>query len=107
MGVKNEPLEKALKGCKGKKMHFAFVPKGNEGQLIVTKRKVPDKDVTATKKEIGGGNPVRGKVFGPLANMIFQVVKEQSGSFKNALKIVAKRETGLTIVPDVQVSPDA
>lgn len=107
MAVKNEPLEQALRQCKGKKMYFAFIPKGAEGQLIVSKKKVPEKDVAAARKEIGGGNPVRGKCFGPVADLVFQVAKEQPGTFKNALKLVAKRETGLTIVPNVQVAVDA
>lgn len=107
MGVRNPALEKALKDCKTKKMHFAFVPKGAEGQLIVAKKKPPEKDVAEVKKEIGGGTVIRGKVSGPIGAIIFEVAKEQAGSFKNALKIVAKRETGLTIVPDIQVKTDA
>ena len=48
-------LATALKMAKGKKMYFAFLLKGSEGTLIVSKKKVPPKQIAEAKKELGGG----------------------------------------------------
>jgi hypothetical protein len=100
-------LVTALKQAKGKKMFFAFIPKGAEGKLIVSKKKIPPKEIAEAKKEIGGGNPITGKCFGPLADMVFTVAKEPSPTVGAALKKVAKRETGLVVVPSFQLASDA
>ena len=103
-------LTVALKQAKGgRKMFFAFIPKGGaDGTLIVSKIKIPPKQVMDTKKEIGGGTPVTGKCFkGDEGSMMFQVVKEAPATVAAAIKKVIKRETGLTIVVDVQTAADA
>src|SRR5262249_31796060 len=98
----------ALKQAKGKKMFFAFIPKGgSDGQLIVSKIKIPPKQIADAKKQIGGGNAVTGKCFGNGSTMIFQVAKAAPPTMAPALKKVVKRDTGLTVVPDVQLAGDA
>ncbi|MCI0682583.1 MAG: hypothetical protein L0Y71_10800 [Gemmataceae bacterium] len=103
----DQGLIDSLKLAKGKKMHFCFIPKGADGKLLVSRKKIPEKEIATARKEIGGGNPVRGKCFGPIANMVFQVAKEQSPTLTAAIKKVAKRDTGLTVVPEIQVAADA
>src|SRR5437868_4806473 len=100
-------LVTALKMAKGKKMFFAFVPKGSDGKLIVSKTKIPPKLIAETKKEIGGGAPVTGKCFGDGGSMVFQVAKAASPALAAAIKKVAKRDTGMTIDADIQLAGDA
>jgi peptidoglycan hydrolase-like protein with peptidoglycan-binding domain len=100
-------LTAALKQAKSKKMFFAFVPKGADGKLIVSKTKIPPKLIAETKKEIGGGTAITGKCFGDSGAMVFQVVKAASPALAAAIKKVAKRDTGLTIDADVQLAGDA
>ena len=97
----------ALKQAKSKKMFFAFIPKGSEGKLIISKKKIPPKLIAEAKKEIGGGTAVTGKCNGPFDEMTFQVVKACAPSVSAAIKKVAKRDTGLTIIPDIQLAGDA
>jgi hypothetical protein len=100
-------LAAALKQAKGKKMFFAFVPKGSDGKLIISKTKIAPKQIAEAKKEIGGGTPVTGKCFGDGATMVFQVAKPAPATLGPALKKVAKRDTGLTIDPEFRLASDA
>jgi hypothetical protein len=101
-------LATALKQAKSKKMFFAFVPKGADGKLIVSKTKIPPKLIAEAKKEIGGGNAVTGKCFGGDGGaMVFQVAKAAPPATAAAVKKVAKRDTGLTIDPNFQLAGDA
>jgi hypothetical protein len=100
-------LVTALKMAKSKKMFFAFIPKGSDGQLIVSKKKIPQKEIAEIKKDIGGGQPILGKCFGPIGAMVFQVLKQPSPTLEAALKKVAKRDSGLLVIPDVQLASDA
>src|SRR5262249_51004083 len=97
-----------LKEVKSKKMFFAFVPKGADGKLIVSKTKIPPKLIAEAKKALGGGNAVTGKCFGGDGGaMVFQVAKAAPPALAAAVKKVAKRDTGLTIDPDFQLAGDA
>jgi len=98
-------LVKGLKGAKSKKMCFGLVYKGTEGKLIIGKKK-PTKEMAAAKKEIGG-TLITGKIFGPLDDLIFEVVKEPAGSAAAAVKKIAKVHAGLTIVPTFKLAGDA
>ena len=97
----------ALKMAKTKKMFFAFIPKGPEGKLIVSKKKIPPKEIADAKKEIGGGSPITGKCMGAFDSMVFEVAKAPPATLAAAIKKVAKRDTGLTIIADFQVAGDA
>jgi hypothetical protein len=102
-------LTAALKQAKATKMFFAFIPKGgSDGQLIVSKTKIPAKEIADAKKQIGGGNAVTGKCFGGEGGaMVFQVAKAASPAMAAAVKKVAKRDSGLTIDADFQLAGDA
>jgi peptidoglycan hydrolase-like protein with peptidoglycan-binding domain len=100
-------LAAALKQAKSKTMFFAFIQKGSDGQLIVSKSKVTSKQIADAKKEAGGGTPVTGKCFGGEdGTLVFQVAKA-APTLGAALKKVAQRDAGVAIKPDVQVAADA
>ncbi len=101
-------LLKGLRAAKGKPQYFAFIPKGPaDGKLIVSKAKVKAKDIAAAKKEIGGGNPITGKCFGSIAEMVFTTAKAAPATLKNAIKIVSKRDAGVPVIAEFQLAADA
>src|SRR5882762_6105990 len=103
----NLELVAALKQAKSKKMFFAFIPKGSDGKLIVSKNKILAKDLAEAKKEVGGVTPVTGKCFGPSDGMVFQVSKPGAETLAASIKKAVQRDTGFKIVPDVQVAGGA
>jgi hypothetical protein len=88
-------------------MYFAFIPKGPDGKLIVSKARVPAKAIADAKKEIGGGAPIIGKCTGGEDGTIVFTVAKAMPSLGPALKKVAQRDAGMMIKPDVQVASDA
>lgn len=96
----------ALKRAKGTEMFFAFVPKGNDGQLVISKTKIPPKEIADAKSEIRGSTPIVGKIYGDGRNMVFEVVKPVPPAMVAIIKKVAKRETGLTIEPEFRQPGD-
>ena len=100
-------LVKALKQAKSKKQYFVFVSKSSHGKLIVSKKKIPAKDIKAAREGLGGGTPIIGTVSGPLADMLFEVVKAPQGTLGASLKKYVKVHGGLTIVPKVQLAGSA
>jgi peptidoglycan hydrolase-like protein with peptidoglycan-binding domain len=101
-------LAAALKQAKSKKMFFAFVGKGTDGKLIVSRTKIAPKDLAAAKKETGGSMAVTGKCFGDgSSSLVFLVAKQPAATLAAALTKVAKRDAGMAISPDVQVTSDA
>ena len=90
----------ALKQAKSKKMFFAFIPKGSDGKLIVSKTRISPKLIAEAKKEIGGSTPVMGLCFGDVKNLVFLVAKPVPRALAPLLRKVAKRETGMTINPN-------
>lgn len=103
-------LLKSLKMAKGgKKMFFAFLPKGgSDGQLLLGKAKIPAKQIAETKKQLGGGNAITGKCFGGDGGvMVFQVAKDVAPALAAAVKKVVKRDAGLGIDPEFQLVSDA
>jgi hypothetical protein len=100
-------LTAMLKMAKSKKMFFAFVPKGADGKLIVSKTKIPPKLIVEARQEIGSSIVWKGKCFGPINDMVFQVAKPAPATLAAALKKVAKRDAGLNLIADFQVAADA
>ncbi len=101
-------LVTALKMAKSKKMNFVFVPRGgSDGKLILSKAKIPDKEIAEVRKEIGGGTPIKGKCIGEFGNMLFQVLKPPPPTMPAALKKVIKLNAGLTVIPNVMTAADA
>jgi peptidoglycan hydrolase-like protein with peptidoglycan-binding domain len=97
----------AIKQAKSKPMFFAFIPKGADGKLMISKKKIAPKAIAEAKKEIGGGNPITGKCTGPAGDMEFTVAKDPPATFLPAIKKVAKRDTGLTLIGRIAVASDA
>jgi len=102
----NAELATALKQAKSKKMFFAFILKGSDGQLLVSKAKIPSTAIAEAKRGVGGV-PITGKCSGPINDLVFQVAKQPPPTLGAALKKVIKRDTGLTVVPNVQLAGDA
>jgi hypothetical protein len=101
-------LAAGLKQAKSKKMFFAFVGKGTDGKLIVSRTKISAKDIAAAKKETGGSMAVTGKCFGDgSSSLVFLVARPPAATLGAAIKKAAQRDAGLTISPDVQVASDA
>jgi hypothetical protein len=104
----DKDLAEGLKQAKARKMFFAFVPKGgSDGKLLLSKAKVPAKQIAEAKKEIGGGNAVTGKCLGPLNALVFQVVKPAAPALAALIKKVVKRDAGLVVDLDFQQAADA
>jgi hypothetical protein len=103
MPQKDENLRKALKQAESRKMYFVFIPKGSDGKMLISKNKIPSKEIAQVKKGMGGGTPVAGKCFGPLAAMVFQVSTEPPATLGTAIEKVAHRDAGLTVISQVRV----
>jgi hypothetical protein len=104
-----QDLIKSLKLTR--KQFFAFVPKGSLGQLVVRVDKADrDREAESTKREIGGGTPVKGICEGGVRDKLFTLDKRYAYPDKLAatLKIVIKRSTGLAVNPTVKIkgAPD-
>jgi peptidoglycan hydrolase-like protein with peptidoglycan-binding domain len=101
-------LASALKQAKSKKMFFAFVGKGTDGKLIVSRTKIAPKEIAQAKKETGGSMAVTGKCFGDgSSSLVFLVAKPAPATLAAAIKKAAHRDAGVTISPDVEVASDA
>ncbi|HEV2972277.1 MAG TPA: hypothetical protein VGY55_20045 [Pirellulales bacterium] len=103
----DQELATGLKQAKGKRMYFAVVLKGaSDGALIVSKQKVPPKDIAEAKKESGGSTVIKGACFVEDGKYIFEVAKEPPATLPNAIKLIAKRDAGMTINPECRVGTD-
>jgi hypothetical protein len=106
----DQDLVDALKVTKGKKanapMYFAFIPiGGSDGTLLISKSKIPDKEIKDAKQEVGGGKEVKGRCFGEGKTIVFKVGKPPPASMNTALKKVM-RDTKLGLLHDLQFSAD-
>jgi hypothetical protein len=107
MAAVDAALNAALKMAKTKSMYFAFLGKGTEGKLLVSKSKIPAKEIAEAKKELGGGAIVKGTCEGGEGkSMVFNVAKEPAGPILSALKRTLK-ETGLGLIPEFKVDAGA
>jgi hypothetical protein len=99
-------LATALKQAKSKEMFFCFIQKGTEGTLLVSKRKIPPKQIAEARKELGGGKPISGKCMGPPGGMQFKVAKEVSPSLATIMKKVIKNTAGIMVAPEFVVDEE-
>jgi hypothetical protein len=97
-------LVAALKQARTTPMSFAFVAKGNEGRLLLDKKKVPPKDAADTKKELGGGNIFKGRCLTEDGVLVFEVPKEPPGNLAALLKKIIKSDASLTLNVVVRVN---
>src|SRR5262245_24656445 len=91
-----------LKKAKSSEMKFAFVFKGTTSVLLVEK-KVPPKEISEAKKEVGGGTVVQGTVVGEDGKLVFKFAKNPPGTVEAALKKAMKEQAGLTLPFEVAV----
>lgn len=91
-------LVTGLKQAKSKRMYFAAVMKGGaDGALLLSKTKVPPKDIAEAKKKCGGSAVIKGACFFEDGKYVFETAKEPPATLANALKIIARRDSGMTI----------
>ncbi len=96
----DQDLIDGLKAAKGKRCYFAVAIKGgSDGAMVVSKQKIQPADITAAKKKSGGSAVVTGACFEEDGKYIFEVAKIPAATVANVVKLVAKRDAGLTIQP--------
>ena len=99
-------LAASLKQAKIGPMSFVFVAKGNEGKLLVDKKKISPKDAADAKKECGGGMIFRGRCHGEEAKMVFEVGKEVPATLSALTKKIIKQDAGLTFEVEYRFAAD-
>ncbi len=102
--AKTEELDKdlvdGLKQAKSKRSYFALVLKGgSDGAIIISKQKVPPGAINEAKKKCGGSAVVKGACFYEDGKYVFEMAKEPAATLPNAIKVIVKRDAGLTIQP--------
>ena len=99
-------LAASLKLAKNNPMFFVFVAQGNEGKLLLDKKKISPKDAVEAKKECGGGTIYKGRCKGEEAKLIFEVGKEVPGTLAALTKKIIKRDAGLTFEVEYRIAAD-
>src|ERR1043165_8239007 len=94
MPTDSAELASALKQAKKKPMFFAFIAKGTDGVLMVDKKKIPQKEIAAAKKEGGGGTIFTGRCQDEEGTLVFEVAKDPPGPLSGQLKKIIKRDSG-------------
>jgi hypothetical protein len=93
-------LKRAQKAPSDKPLFFALVVKGTaDGKLIISKYKIPEKQVGEAKKATGGTTVVKGVCFGEDGQLVFETAKPPAPSWAVVAKKLAKDATGLLIKP--------
>jgi hypothetical protein len=106
MPAESTDLVSALKIAKTKPMFFAVVAKGNDGKLLVDKKKVPPKDAEAAKKECGGGTIYTGRCLTENGTLVFEMAKEPPATLAALIKKIIKNEAKLTLDVAVRMRAD-
>lgn len=107
-GELNAELAAGLKSAKTKRAYFALVLKGGkDGVLIVSKTKVPPAAIGEAKKESGGSAVLKGLCKFEDGTYIFETAKAVGPNVAQAVKIIAKRDAGITLKAQFRVSGDA
>jgi hypothetical protein len=92
----NANLKLALKAKEDGPLFFALLVKGaGEGRLIVSKRKVPEKQIAEARKAVGSSTLVKGVCFGQDGQLVLETAKAPAPSWVVTVKKQAK-EAGLT-----------
>lgn len=95
-----------LKQVKSTPMSFVFVAKGNEGMLLLDKKKISNKDADEAKKSCGGGQIIRGRCRCNEGMLIFEVGKEVSPTLPALTKKIIKNDGGMTFDVEYRVAAD-
>ena len=104
----NHELATALKLAKTRAMQFAFVTKSpSEGTLLVSKNKIQAKAIAEAKKELGGGQIIKGRCQGDAdGELVFEIAKDPPVSLSKSLKTIIHRDAGLTLKVDARQAHD-
>ena len=103
----DEELVVGLKMAKTRRCNFALVAKGsNDGALLISKQKIPPVLITAAKKKCGGSGVIKGAVVYEDGKYVFETPKPPAATLPATLKLLARRDAGLTIVAVCRQSTD-
>ena len=107
-GGVDKDLVAALKMAKTKRMFFALIIKGGtDGTLIVSRRKIPPKQVAEAKARLKSSAAVLGTCYGSEeGGLIFETPKVPVPAWAAVVKKVAKRDAGLTIAAQFRLGQD-
>ncbi len=104
---KDTKLKTALRLAKQQPMRFAFVLAGQgEGILIVSKKKIPIKEVNEAKSESGGKKVFRGLCQVIDGKLVFDVAKEPPSTLAKTLKAVIHEKVGIILKVETRLAPD-
>ena len=91
-------LKRATRAPADHPYFFALVVKGGtDGQLIVSKGRVPEKQIAEAKKETGGSAVVKGVCFGEDGTLVFETPKLPAPAWTPLVKRLAKEGAGLAL----------
>src|SRR5262249_25067466 len=96
----------ALKQARTSPMFFAFVANGNEGKLLVEKKKINPKEAAEIKKECGGGTIYKGRCKGEEGKMVFEVGKEVPATLAALTKKIIKNDAAMVCEVEYRVAAD-
>jgi hypothetical protein len=100
-------LADALKQARSKPMYFAFVAKGAaDGVLIISKNKVPGKEIAEAKAKVGGGAVLSGRCLGEDGQTVFETDKDPPATLAGQLRKIALRDAGLALNVVTRVAGD-
>jgi hypothetical protein len=100
-------VKKALKRESAVPMFFAFVMKGGtDGKLIVSKARIPPKQIDGAKKETGGSAVLKGVCYGENGTLVFEMAKPAAPNVAAVTKNVLKAKAGLAIKVEYRVGRD-
>src|SRR5262245_46342723 len=74
---------------------FAFVAKGiSEGALLVSRMKIPTKEINEAKVACGGKEIYRGRCFGVGGDLICEIAKSPPVTLEKQVKGIIHRDAG-------------
>ena len=99
-------LAASLKQAKTTLMYFVFVAKGNEGKLLVDKKRISPKDAAEAKKECGGGTIFKGRCKSEEGTLVFEVGKVFPPTVAALTKRIIKQTAGLIFDVEYRLAAD-
>jgi hypothetical protein len=102
----DKELLASVKLAKTRPMYFAFVAKGNDGKLLMDKKKIPPKVADDAKKACGGGTIYVGRAKSEEGVMVFETGKEAPAGIAALTKKILKRDTALNLEVEYRVATD-
>jgi hypothetical protein len=108
MSTMDRELAAALKLAKTRAMNFAFVSKSpGQGRLIVCKDRINPKMIDEARKQLGGGQILKGRCAGDgNGQVLFETARDPGLGLAKTLKEVITRDTGLRLQVDARKAAD-